>query len=149
MIPVNQTGIRKGGISMDTVPEELRFSIRKIGEEVKDFMTERSAYYGITRSGFLFNIMRTKTIQPHIEDENDYHSYMWIQCIDGYYLLRERFINGYGIGWYLEAEIIPGSRSSDFFIKMAGLFDESPELLNEICGPPHEEEKFEVMRVEL
>jgi hypothetical protein len=134
---------------MDTLPENLKFNTRKIGEEVKSFVTENSAYYGVTRSGFLFNIMRTKTIQPHIEDENDYHTYMWVQCANAYYLLRERFVDGYGVGWYLEVEIIPDTRSSDFFMEMAGLLDENPELLNEICGPPHELEEDRFLQLDL
>jgi hypothetical protein len=134
---------------MDMKPENIEYDVRKIGEEVKNFVTEQLAYYGVTRSGYLFNIIKTRTIQPHIEDENDYHTYMWVHCIDGYYLLRERFIEGHGVGWYLEVEIIPKGKTPEFFMKMAGLFYDNPEILNEICGPPHDVDETTLTQVEI
>lgn len=126
---------------MELFPPRLKSSVRRIGEEVRQFVMETLAYYGVTRSGFLFNIIQCKTLQPPVKNPNDFHTYMWAECARGFYVLRQHFIDGKPGNWYLEAELIPAEKSGSYFQEMSDYFSSETEVLKKVCGPPHRKEE--------
>ncbi len=119
--------------------ENLSCQIKYIQEEVKEFVTDKYAYYGVTISGFLFNIIKCKTLQPPIENPDDYYTYMWTQCEGGYFLLRQRFIEGVSLSWFLEVQVIPYTPSHTYFMEMADFLVENPKMLEKMCMPDDDE----------
>lgn len=111
-----------------------------IKEEVRSFVTDRLSYYGVTTSGFLFNIVKTHNYCPDISDHNDYFSYMWLECVDGFYLLRRHFLHGFALPWVLEVELIPDERDMNFYFIIRDYLTENPDKLFEFCGEPIEQE---------
>lgn len=111
-----------------------------IKEEVKSFVTDKLSYYGVTISGFLFNIVKTHNYCPEIKDHEDYFTYMWLECTDGFFLLRQHFLQGFALPWVLEGELIPKERDMNFFYTVRDFFSEHTEMLHEFCGEPIEQE---------
>lgn len=133
-------------MSVDFIPEDLVNDIRSIGEEVKYFVHNKDSYYGVTRPGFVFDIIQGHSLQGPISDENDFHTYMWARCVSGFYLLRQRFLNGIGQEWFLEAEIIPIGNSWQIFQRLREIFLDDPTIMDRICGPAHETPKAKFLK---
>jgi len=115
------------------LPEKLASEIRPVHREVKHFVTNEFSYYGVTDTGFLFDIIKSKNIQPPIEKEEDFYCYLWLECVRGFYLLRQRFIKDAPQEWYLEVEIIPRERYPLYFVDMLEYFKENEKIMMEIC----------------
>ncbi|MFP4499208.1 MAG: hypothetical protein ACLFQV_13440 [Vulcanimicrobiota bacterium] len=117
-------------------PEELKSQVESIREEVKQFIMHEQTYYGVTTSGFTFFIFKAKNISFSEEGEA-FYNYMWVKCREGYFVLRQRFLKGKFRAWYLEAKIIPENDFNHYFFEMQDYFEQNPEVLEQICGPPH------------
>ena len=125
------------------LPDNLISEIKIIHREVKQFVTNEFSYYGITHSGFLFDIIKSKNIQPSIDNIEDFHNYLWVECLKGYYLLSQRFIKEVPQEWYLEAEIIPPERYPLYFHDMMEYFEKNPEMLQKVRKISEENERSE------
>lgn len=127
---------------MSQFPDKMVKGTRKIREEVTGFDTSQYSYYGVTRRGFVFNILKVISIQPAITTPEDYFCYMWVHSVEGFLLLRQRFLNNMPGRWYAEVEIIPEHKDNPTFMDLGDYFRENPEMLQELCGPPHEDDVF-------
>ena len=123
-------------------PPELAIKVELTRREIKQFVTRSDAYYGITYDGFVFYILRCYSIQPQIEDQNDYHSYLLANCLEGIFVLRQHMVNRIPRNWFLEARIIPGEVTWLAFEKIRDYLEENQALLREVCGPVHKPEDY-------
>ena len=121
----------------DNMPE---FDVDPIKEEVKRFITDEASYYAVTMSGALFNIMRYQVYTLKIDGTEDFFSIMLIECVGGYYLLRQKLTGGFALPWVLEVEIIPPEKDINFFYRFREYIDKDQEVLLDICGEPLEQE---------
>jgi len=124
---------------MNPLPPELSPEIRPIGDEVKTFVVNGDLYFGVTCRGLVFYIIRGHSIQTDIPDVEDYYTYMWANCKEGFFLLRQHFYMGVPGPWFLEAEVIPTDRTPAFFERIREYFIGHPRSLEEICGPGHQD----------
>lgn len=66
---------------------------------------DQGAYYFVASDGRRGDIVRCQTCQPQITDENLYFFYMWVEALQGYFLLRQEFSEGRPQQWQLIGEI--------------------------------------------
>jgi len=62
-------------------------------------------YYFVASDGRRGDITRCHTFQPEIEDPEDYYYYLWTEAIQGYFVLRQHFLEGKPQQWFLRAEV--------------------------------------------
>lgn len=51
------------------------------------------------------DIIRCQTYQPEIKNDNDYAFYLWAQAVQGFFLLKQQFVEGRAQQWWLVGEI--------------------------------------------
>ncbi|HEY3999361.1 MAG TPA: hypothetical protein VGO93_10875, partial [Candidatus Xenobia bacterium] len=66
---------------------------------------------------------RTHTFQPDIVDEDDFHTYMWMEARQGWFLLTQRFVKGEAERWKVYREMIPRD-SVNFFMRFTDVLPE-------------------------
>lgn len=76
-------------------------------EEIIDFYIENGVYFAVSVKGKNYYIKKIVTIQPEILDENDFFTYLWMETLEGFFLLRQRIKNGKPQKWVIEKEVVP------------------------------------------
>ena len=82
-------------------------SEREIKEEVKGFYGNKKGYYLVTDSGYCLNIIHLVSLQPKIENENDYLTFLFVEAKEGFFLLTQRIKDFKAGRWVIEKEMIP------------------------------------------
>lgn len=72
--------------------------------DIRTFVVDNGAYYFIAVDGRRGDIIRCQTYQPGIGESEDYYFYMWVQSLQGYFMLRQRFEGGRAGDWQLLGE---------------------------------------------
>jgi hypothetical protein len=83
--------------------------------EVLTFVVDQAAYYFIATDGRRADIIRCRTLQPNIDDPDDYFYYMWVQATQGYFVLKQRFVEGQPRNWQLIGEMTTEKDGPDVF----------------------------------
>ena len=73
--------------------------------EVINFVMESGVYCFKTADRRRGDIAKVRTLQPSVKNHSDYFSYMWVQAVQGYFVLRQRFVDGKAQEWRLIREI--------------------------------------------
>lgn len=126
---------------MSHFPGNPHITVKAVGQPVRHFVTGEDTYYGITQNGFLFNIIRCFSVQPPIENHDDYFTYLLAECREGVFVLRQRFLMGSAGSWYLEAEIISGEKSSSEFDRIREYLSDNLHIYENICPDPTQREE--------
>ena len=92
--------------------------------EITTFVVDQGAYYFVASDGRRGDIIRCETLQPGIENPDDYDFYMWVQAIQGYFILKQRFLEGRPQNWCLIGEMITDEKGP-------AVFDDWSESLKE------------------
>ena len=87
-------------------------------------MVDQFAYYFVASDGRRGDIIRCETLQPGIDDPDDYDFYMWVHATQGYFILKQRFLEGRPQNWQLIGEMT--TEETGPFV-----FDNWSELLKE------------------
>ena len=119
--------------------EDLLESYTTLRDEVKHFEAYDRGYYAILRRGPRLDILRVFNFQPEIEDFDDYPTYMFIQAVQGFFILRQDVRQGRVEPWFVHAELVPKDPAS-FFDRAR----ERPTLLCDFarrCVPPPADKK--------
>lgn len=87
-----------------------------VEDEVVQFITEQATYTAYTGRGLRLDITRANTLQPAIQDPDDFHTYMWVEARQGFFLLSQRFVKGEAQRWVVYREFIP-KESHNFYIR--------------------------------
>jgi hypothetical protein len=70
-----------------------------VDEEVALFEASKLGYYAYLRRGGRLDIRQVFTCQPPIDDFNDYFSYMFVESLQGFFLLRHRMLENKPQPW--------------------------------------------------
>ena len=73
-------------------PEPQDLTTTDCDVDVLTFVVDHASYYFIATDGRRADIIRCETFQPGIEDEHDYFFYMWVKATQGYFVLKQRFL---------------------------------------------------------
>ncbi|MCA9780697.1 MAG: hypothetical protein KC800_28440 [Candidatus Eremiobacteraeota bacterium] len=87
-------------------------------------MVDQGAYYFVASDGRRGDIIRCQTHQPGISDPDDYFFYMWVQTLQGYFILKQRFLEGRPQNWSLIGEMTTDEKGP-------AVFDDWSEILKE------------------
>ncbi len=64
------------------------------------------------------DIIKCHPFQPEISDHLNYSAYLWVKAIQGYFLLRQRFIEEHPCEWRIVREVEVEDPERDFFDEM-------------------------------
>lgn len=87
--------------------------------EIQTFVVDTGSYYFVAVGGLRGDIRRCRTFQPDIKDPDDYFFFMWVESVQGYFLLKQQFLEGRAQEWYLIAEIITEESGPAFFEELS------------------------------
>lgn len=76
-------------------------------DEVIQFVTHDLSYIAYTRTGRRLDITKSMSAQPAIVNPDDYFSYMWVKALQGYFLLRQRYVESVAEPWFVVRELKP------------------------------------------
>lgn len=76
-------------------------------EEVIQFVTHDLSYIAYTNSGRRLDILKSMSAQPPIQNPEDYYSYMWVKALQGYFILRQHYVESVASPWYVIRELKP------------------------------------------
>lgn len=76
-------------------------------EAITHFVAYDKGYYAILDGGGRLDIVRVFNLQPPIENDDDYHAFMFVETFQGFYLLRQRVIAGKPKCWETWLRIEP------------------------------------------
>lgn len=100
--------------------------------EVVTFVASEGAYYFVMGDCRRGDIIKCRTLQPAIVDLLDYSAYMWIKAYQGYFVLRQRFVDNHAQEWRVVAEVKVEEPDFDFFEQygdqLAQELEKSPPL---------------------
>lgn len=110
-----------------------RFSEWPMEDEVFRFVTDNQNYSARTRAGMELRILKAWTYQPPVEDENNFATFMWVQTVEGFFLLRQHLVHSQALSWYLVRRVLPSPGQPHFFHDFQDLLPEYVEVqgLNE------------------
>ncbi len=69
------------------------------------FIAAEGAYYFLVSDGRRGDIAKCRTLQPPIHDQENFRTYLWVQAVQGYFLLCQHFLEGKAGEWRLVSEI--------------------------------------------
>lgn len=105
--------------------------LHECSTEIRTFVAENGAYYFVACDGRRGDIIRCQTFQPDITDFDNYSYYMWVEALQGFFLLRQRFFEGQAHPWELTGEFEldePGPGAFDWLSDRVRAMLESGEL---------------------
>lgn len=76
-------------------------------DEVIQFVTHEVSYIAYTRMGRRLDILKSTSVQPPIADQQDYDSYLWVKALQGYFVLRQRYVESIAEPWHVISELEP------------------------------------------
>jgi hypothetical protein len=79
----------------------------QLEEEIIHFQADGSGYYAYPRRGGRIDILHAFNFQPPIENFDDYYSFMFVESIQGFFLLRQRMLENRPQPWHICLELKP------------------------------------------
>lgn len=76
-------------------------------EEVIQFVTHELSYIAYTRTGRRLDILKSHSVQPPIEDPENFTTFMWLKALQGYFVLRQHYVEKVSEPWYVIQELKP------------------------------------------
>ncbi len=83
--------------------------------EVITFVATEGAYFFATGDRRQVDIMKCRTLQPEISDHENYSSYLWVKGYQGYFLLKQLFVDHRPGEWRVIREVEPEPEDFEFF----------------------------------
>jgi hypothetical protein len=83
--------------------------------EVVTFVTSPGAYYFVLGDCRRADVVKCRSMQPTIHDHNNYSAYLWVQAFQGYFVLRQRFVDHVAQEWRVIRELEVSEPAFDFF----------------------------------
>ena len=116
----------------------MRFDEVVLQEKVLDFEIQGISYLAHTERRRI-DILKTFNHQPPITDEKNYSTFMWVKAYQGYYVLRQEFVELSPLPWTIIREIIPEDPGFYFFEQFDDQIGDYLERLlqSEACDTDH------------
>ena len=102
--------------------------------EVVTFVTSPGAYYFVLGDCRRADVMKCRSLQPAIRDHADYSAYLWVKAYQGYFVLRQRFVENVPHEWRVIREVEVTDPEVDFFENYGDKL--LAELETEAAGQP-------------
>lgn len=69
------------------------------------------------------DIAKCRSFQPPIDDHQRYASYLWVKAVQGYFVLRQWFIEGHPCEWRVIRELEVTEEELHFFDEHGDLLE--------------------------
>jgi len=99
---------------------DLLNSLEFKSDEVLKFVTYPKGYYALLRSGQRLDIIRAFPFQTDISDFNGYYTYLLLQTLQGFFLLRQQVKENRVYPWVVFCEFVP-EEPHQFIVLINGL----------------------------
>jgi len=76
-----------------------------VGAEIVHFEAYEKGYYAILRRGDRLDIIHSLHLQPPVEDPGNYFAFMFVETLQGFFLLRQRVFENRPENWEVYLEI--------------------------------------------
>ncbi len=84
-------------------------------DEVLRFLTDQASYSARTRSGMRLRILRARSFQPEVRDEENFATFLWLETTEGYFLMRQHLFHHRPLAWFVLRRVVPVQVQPDFF----------------------------------
>ncbi len=88
--------------------------VKWLDDEITLFDIDKNGYYAYLRSGDRLDIMHAFNFQPPIDNPLDFFSFMFVESLQGFFLLRQRILENRPLPWYTYMQFIP-EKTTVFF----------------------------------
>lgn len=85
-----------------------------LDEEIAHWVSDDRGYHAYTRGGTALHIVRSASVQPPIKRPEDYPTWLWVEALQGFYLARQRIVDGVPQEWRLVRQLVPSERHGFF-----------------------------------
>lgn len=93
----------------------MEFSVRALNAEVLHFLTTANAYTIFYEPYGRMDVARCTSMTPDAPPEGDFWCYMWVQSVQGFFVLHQPVLEGKAGTWSVIFEIVPAEFSAGFF----------------------------------
>jgi hypothetical protein len=100
--------------------EPPRFGVCPLEDEVLHFEMGAS-YTAWTRSGQALRILRACSYQPPLRDPENHPTFLWVEALEGFYLLRQHLLGVQPLPWYVLRRVVPDPGECHFFFGFQAL----------------------------
>ncbi|MFA6449068.1 MAG: hypothetical protein WCX65_06370 [bacterium] len=83
-------------------------------DEITLFDASDKGYYAYLRLGGRLDIIHAFNFQPPIENFDDYYSFMFVESLQGFFVLRQRIIENKERPWHIFLELAPREPAAFF-----------------------------------
>jgi hypothetical protein len=95
-----------------------------LDDVVKQFVVDAHGYFAYAASGLTLTIVRALSVQPPIADDQDYYTYLWVESVNGFFLLRQQVLQCAAQSaqeWVVVRRIEPNDTFNFFFEFLDGI----------------------------
>ena len=100
------------------------FEFLPLRDAVYRFVSTTHSYTAYCESGLRLDIARCRNILIPQPEPDDYWNFLWIQSLQGFFVLRQRVRVGVTEDWVLVGEVLTSSPVSQFFDLFQGSFED-------------------------
>ncbi|MGI5843603.1 MAG: hypothetical protein ACOX9B_05440 [Candidatus Xenobium sp.] len=91
-----------------------RFGVCPLEDEVLYFEMGAS-YTAWMRSGQALRILRACSYQPPLRNAENHPTFLWVEALEGFYLLRQHLLGTRPLPWYVLRQVVPDPEENHFF----------------------------------
>jgi hypothetical protein len=124
------------------VTRSTNFEFLPLRDPVFRFVSTAQSYCAYCESGLRLDIVRCRNLLLEQTDPDDYWNFLWMQSLQGFFILRQRVQVGITEDWILVGELITNAPLSQFF----DLFQDHFEAVvrgSGLCDPPIKDDPAE------
>ena len=96
----------------------LDYELQSRSWRVFNFYSSPSSYVAFCEDDMRLDIGKCRTYLPPDLDPADHYHYMWVQSLQGFFLLRQRIQGRLSGEWHVVAEVVAQEFSAYFFDRM-------------------------------
>ena len=100
------------------------FEFLPLKDPVFRFISTAHSYAAYCESGLRLDIARCRNMLLAQSEPDDYWNFLWIQSLQGFFVLRQRVRVGITEDWVLVGEVLTSSPISQFFDLFQDSFEE-------------------------
>ena len=93
----------------------MAYAVELRSLSVHRFFGSDSSYIAYCEENLRLDIAKCRNYLPAGIDPADYHHYMWVSSLQGFFVLRQRVRGRLSEEWTVIAELVPGEYHSSFF----------------------------------
>lgn len=112
----------------------MKFDIQLRKGEVLEFVTTQESYTIHVKPNLRLDVARCSQFRVDADSPTSFWSYLWLQSVQGFFVLRQATLEGRTLGWEMVYEVVPAEFSSSFFPWLSDHFEALISEWNQTFG---------------